>query len=105
SRKDNMAKWINQFLFGGAGAATKLGDVGLAVLRVGTGLMLAFGHGQNKVWGEDRLGPPAGFVEGVGELGFPAPLLFAWMAALAEFVGGILIAIGLLTRPMALILI
>jgi putative oxidoreductase len=35
-------------------------------------------------------------VEGMG---MPAPLLFAWLAAAAEFGGGLLIAIGLLTRP------
>jgi putative oxidoreductase len=34
-------------------------------------------------------------------MGFPAPLVFAWLAALAETVGALLIALGLLTRPAA----
>lgn len=100
-----MAKWTNQLLFGGAGAATKLGDAGLAVLRVGTGLMIALGHGLSKVWGPNGLGPGPAFVDGVEAMGFPVPMMSAWMAALAEFLGGLLIALGLLTRPAALVLI
>jgi len=38
----------------------------------------------------------------VDNMGFPAPLLFAGAAALAECAGGLLIAAGLLTRPAAL---
>ena len=38
------------------------------------------------------------FIEGVASLGFPLPAVFAWAAALAEFVGGLLIAVGLFTR-------
>jgi len=34
----------------------------------------------------------------------PAPTVAAWCSALAEFVGGALLAIGLLTRPAALAL-
>jgi putative oxidoreductase len=37
----------------------------------------------------------------IGSMGFPAPIVFAWLAGIAEFVGGLLIAIGLLTRPAA----
>lgn len=71
-------------------------DAGLLVLRVSVGLMLAFGHGIGKV-------PPSeGFVNGVANLGFPMPTLFAWGAGLSELVGSLLIAVGLLTRPAAL---
>lgn len=35
-------------------------------------------------------------------MGFPAPEAFAWAAGLAEFAGGLLLALGLLTRPAAL---
>lgn len=100
-----MARWMNVFLFGGAGAATRLGDAGLAVMRVGTGLLMTFGHGLGKVWGPNRFGPPQQMVDGVEAMGFPAPLLFAWMAALAEFLGAWLIALGLFTRPAALVLV
>ena len=87
---------VKRVLFGGPGGATVVADVGLLVLRLVTGLLLALGHG----WG--KLPPPEGFVSGVGKLGFPQPTLFAWGATLAEFAGGLLIAIGLLTRPAAL---
>ncbi len=42
----------------------------------------------------------AGFVSFVGEggLGFPMPVLFATAAALTEFFGGLLLALGLYTR-------
>jgi len=56
------------------------------------------GGGQN-----GKVPPQEGFVGRVGGMGFPAPLLFAWLAAFAEFAGGILIAIGLLTRPISLL--
>ena len=78
-----------------AGRAT---DVGLLVLRVFTGLALAFAHGINK------LPPTERFVAGVVEMGFPAPLLFAWASGIAEFGGGLLLAAGLLTRPAALLI-
>lgn len=71
------------------------GDLGLFSLRVFAGSALALAHGIGK------LPPSAGFVGGVEGMGFPAPTLFAWAAALAESVGGLLMAIGLLTRPAA----
>jgi putative oxidoreductase len=54
------------------------------------------------VWGKDGLGPSDQFIGGVAGLGFPAPTAFAWAAALTEFVGALLLAAGLLTRPVAL---
>ena len=41
------------------------------------------------------------FTEGVAAMGFPAPEAFAWMAALSELVGGVLVALGLGTRVSA----
>ena len=43
-----------------------------------------------------------GFTQGVAAMGFPAPEVFAWAAALSEFAGGILLALGLFTRWAAL---
>jgi putative oxidoreductase len=94
---------INDLLFGGKGASTRLGDAGLAIVRVGIGLGLAFGHGYGKIF-ENGFGPNADLVSGIGDMGFPAPIVFAWLAALAEFVGGLLLAVGLLTRPVALVI-
>lgn len=83
-------------IFGPDTAGSRAADAGLLVLRLVGGLSLAFFHGIGKM-------PPAeGFIGMVGGLGFPAPGLFAWLAAFAEFAGGILLAIGLLTRPIGL---
>ena len=41
------------------------------------------------------------FIAGVESLGFPLPGLFAWAAALAEFLGGLCVALGLGTRVAA----
>ena len=70
-------------------------SVGLFFLRF-SGLFLALFHGLRKFQG--LLAGDVGFVGRVGELGFPAPVVFAWLAALTEFVGGLLIFIGLGTR-------
>lgn len=84
-------------LFGGATTDSRAADLGLLALRVIAGLSLALAHGMGKV-------PPAErFIGRVAEIGLPAPELFAWLAALAEFGGGLLLAAGLLTRPAALL--
>ena len=70
-------------------------DLGLLILRL-AGLYLAIGHGWGKLAGL-AIGQSR-FAEGVANLGFPLPVLFAWAAALAEFVGGIAVALGLFTR-------
>ena len=68
----------------------RLADAGLLLLRVFAGLSLAGAHGWSKVTN------PSGIIKGAGDLGFPAPALFGWAAALSEFLGGLLLAIGLL---------
>jgi putative oxidoreductase len=70
-------------------------DVGLLVLRL-AGLYLALGHGLDKVTG--LAGGHSRFPEGLAGMGFPAPILFAWAAALAEFAGGLALAAGFFTR-------
>lgn len=69
-------------------------DFGVLLLRVLMGLGISLFHGYGKVFG----GRIEQFTEGVARMGFPMPDLFAWAAALSEFVGGILIALGLGTR-------
>jgi putative oxidoreductase len=80
-----------------AGAHRRL-DLGLLLLRVVAGLALALAHGIDKLPPTDR------FVAGVVEMGFPAPVLFAWAAGIAEFAGGLLLALGLFTRPAAFLI-
>jgi putative oxidoreductase len=86
---------IKEILLGSATIDTIYANIGLLILRVYTGLALASQHGIRKI------PPPEKFIHGVGELGFPLPGFFAWSAGCAEFFGGILLAVGLLTRPAA----
>jgi len=74
---------------------TSLEGTGDLILRGFVGLTLALAHGIGK------LPPPERFVHGVTELGFPTPLFFSWLAAGSEFAGGLLLAMGLATRPAA----
>jgi putative oxidoreductase len=78
---------------------TLLDDLALALLRL-SGLGMALAHGLGKVVAL-ATGEGGGFIAGVESLGFPLPTLFAWAAALAEFVGGLLVALGLGTRVAA----
>jgi putative oxidoreductase len=89
---------IRTLLFGSS-TAGPVGDVGLLLLRVFAGLALAFQHGLGK------LPPRPGFVDRVGGFGFPAQEFFALMSGIAEFFGGILLAAGLLTRPVAALIV
>lgn len=73
-------------------------EMSLLLPRVFIGLTMALSHGLGK------LPPPEGLIAGVEGLGFPAPTLFAWSAGLAEFLGGLFIALGFLTRPAAIFL-
>lgn len=71
-------------------------DAGLLLLRLGFGLTLAFGHGLNKALALGK------FIDSVARNGFPFPQLMGTIAMLSEFAGGILLALGLFTRPAAL---
>ena len=98
-----MKKVLMQFLFGGPGTANAAGDFGLLVVRIAFGAYIAL-HGWDKIYSEGHFGLMPQLVDGVRSMGFPQPMLFAWMSALTEFVGGILVVLGLLTRPAALAL-
>lgn len=73
-------------------------DLGLLIFRLFVGLSMAFAHGLGKIPPSDK------FLSGVEALGFPLPIVFAWAAGLSEFIGGLLIALGLWTRPASLFL-
>lgn len=73
-------------------------DLGLLLFRLTIGLTISLAHGLGKI-------PPSEqFIGGVSALGFPLPILFAWMASLSEFLGGLLIALGLYIRHAAVFL-
>ncbi len=83
-------------LFFGSIENANSADLALALLRVFVGLSLMLVHGSGKIPVSD------GFIEHIGSLGFPMPAIFAWAAALAEYIGALLLALGLFTRPAAL---
>lgn len=83
---------LKQILFGGESGLSTVANAGLALLRIFAGVSLAAAHGLGK------LPPSEQFIGGVTGLGFPAPVLFAWAASLAEFLGGAFLALGLFTR-------
>ncbi|MDM7923334.1 MAG: DoxX family protein [Pyrinomonadaceae bacterium] len=83
---------LKKVLFGGESGLSPTANLGLTVLRIATGLAMAFGHGLGK------MPPGPGLIERSAQMGFPAPSLFAWAAAFSEFFGGLFLAIGLFTR-------
>ncbi|MEQ1763150.1 MAG: DoxX family protein [Pyrinomonadaceae bacterium] len=83
---------LKTILFGGESGLSYAANAGLTLLRIFAGVALAFSHGIGKV------PPPDGLIQGTANLGFPMPVVFAWAAGLSEFLGGILLALGFLTR-------
>lgn len=76
-------------------------DWGLLILRVGIAAFLIINHGWGKFSGALGFlfgGKEWGFIGFVGSIGFPLPTFFALCAALAEFIGCLLVAVGLFTR-------
>jgi putative oxidoreductase len=72
-----------------------LHDISFTILRVAAGLGLAI-HGWPKIQDPMKL---VGMVESLGFM--PGPL-WAVLLAATEFIGGLLLVVGLLTRPAAL---
>lgn len=87
---------MRSWLTGGGISRGPTADAGILILRVVPMLLLITLHGLGKV------PPQAGFVDWIGGMGFPAPALFAWLAAFAEVGAAALVLLGLLTRPAAL---
>jgi putative oxidoreductase len=65
---------------------------------------MAFGHGLGKITGGPEQWAQLGGTMGIFGLGF-APTFWGFMAAFAEFVGALLLVLGALTRPAALLLV
>ena len=80
-------------------------DIGLLVMRVGLGLLMAIAHG----WGKLTGGPEVWTRLGGAMESFGVPetlyLPFGFMAMVAEFFGGILLALGLTSRVCAFLLL
>jgi putative oxidoreductase len=89
---------LKQILFGGPGGGSRPADLGLLILRVYVGLTFVIAHG----W--PKLQKPSMIIDGVEKMGLPAPTVAGWLAILAEFGGGLLLALGLATRPAAFLI-
>jgi|SRR5690554_184430 len=69
---------------------------GLLALRLGAGaIFIAHGAGKFGIGGGGGLEGTTNMVAG---LGFPVPVVFAVLLASSEFIGGMLLVLGLLTR-------
>ena len=77
---------------------TSRGSVVLALLRI-TVAAIFLSHGWPKLF--------QGGVDGLAQMldgrGFPVAIAWAWLVTLLETVGALLLALGLLTRPLALL--
>lgn len=83
---------------------SKFRDLGLLLLRATFGLYLALGHGWGKITGGPEQWAGLGGTMEIFGLGF-APTFWGFMAAFAEFFVALLVVVGLLTRPAALLLV
>ncbi len=81
-------------------------DIGLFLLRVLTGLYMAFAHGMGKMTGgPEEWAKTGGAMAAVFGISF-APAFWGFLAAFSEFVCSLLVALGLFTRAAsALVLI
>ena len=83
-----------QGIFGG------LASWGPDFIRLGVAFTFIL-HGYPKLFGPKP--GPKGFAGYIGSMGFPSPLFFAYAAGITEFVGGVCILLGFLTRFWALV--
>lgn len=89
---------VKNLLFGACPAEGSCAQICYTAFRVFVGVTIAWQHG----WGKFQ--DPSGFIGDVSKLGLPLPEVMGWLALLSELVGGICIALGLLTRPSAFFL-
>lgn len=97
-----MNNKIKAFFLGGNHQNSISQNFGFLLLRFFVGLALCTVFEKffpkNGIWG-----PQEWFIQDTANMGFPFPTFFAWFAVLSEFFGGILLMLGLFTRPAALL--
>jgi uncharacterized membrane protein YphA (DoxX/SURF4 family) len=96
-----MKSQLRQFFFGTCIGDNNVMNIGWLLFRLHVGLSIAIHAGWPKM---NTIAAPGWFADQVAGLGFtfPSPEFWAVTASWGEFVGGILIAIGLFTRFAAL---
>jgi putative oxidoreductase len=77
------------------------GDVGPLILRVALGIIFLV-HGWPKLNPNSPMRGTAGFAGFLRQIGIPLPGFFAWVVALLETLGAVLLILGLGTRILAL---
>ncbi len=97
-----MNNKIKAFLLGDNQQNSISHNIGFFLLRFFVGLALCTVFEKffpkNGIWG-----PQEWFIQDTANMGFPFPTFFAWVAVLSEFFGGILLMIGVFTRPAAVL--
>lgn len=76
-------------------------DLAVLVLRAMAGAVGVF-HGSQKLFGAFGGQGPRAFGDYLASINVPLPLVSAYLAGLSEALGGLLVGIGLFTRPAAL---
>lgn len=76
-------------------------DLGPLILRIGLALVF-WAHGWPKLNPNSEMKGTAGFAGFLKQMGTPLPTFFAWVVALLETVGAVLLILGLGTRILAL---
>lgn len=76
-------------------------DFGLLLIRVILGVVFMF-HGSQKLFGLFEGGGMEEFAANIEQMEVPMPQVAAYAAALAEFVGGLFLLVGLFTRIAAI---
>jgi putative oxidoreductase len=79
------------------GRSVTASDVGLLILRIGTGIMYVY-HGYPKMFGGHETWTHVGAAMSTWGISF-APAFWGFMASFSEFFGGIFILLGLAFRP------